>query len=606
MANNSISLVNLDFDTLKTQLKTYLKGQAQFSDYDFDGSNMSVLLDILTYNTHLNAFYLNMVASEMFLDSAQLRNSAVSIAKALNYTPRSSKSAKALLDLRFAQSGLNSFTIPSGTRFTGKNSNGSFTFITDASTILYPANGAFTVNSLPVFEGSLISDSFVIDYSVEGQRFILSNETIDSDSIVVTVSEDNGQTNTVFSKALTLFGLTDASNVYFIQATDDSRYEIVFGDGIIGRRPKDGSTISSLYRITAGTRGNEATNFVLNDNLGSLNGYTSAIIPTINVAQVASGGGAAETIEEIRYRAPRAYQTQQRAITVSDYATLIVQQFTEVKDAFVYGGETIAGSPQYGKVFIAPLTFSGEILSSNEKSDIEVFLKDRCPIGIQPVVIDSDYLYIIPTTVVKYLPARTLTSPADISAIVKQTIETFSETELNGFNLEYKSSRLEAAIDDSDPSISSNQTEVTLKKISLLPLDSRTFPTVQFRNKIVPGTFYSSEFTVNGRRYQYTDYNPNNNTFTTTQVDNKIVVTNSSTIVYLKDVTVPASITYTNAGTINYEDGIASMNSIVITDFLGRDGIEFYAKPESEDVISRQNDILAIDIESIQVTVRAA
>jgi hypothetical protein len=147
---------------------------------------------------------------------------------------------------------------------------------------------------------------------------------------------------------------------------------------------------------------------------------------------------------------------------------------------------------------------------------------------------------------------------------------------------------------------------VTLKKISLLPLDSRTFPTVQFRNKIVPGTFYSSEFTVNGRRYQYTDYNPNNNTFTTTQVDNKIVVTNSSTIVYLKDVTVPASITYTNAGTINYEDGIASMNSIVITDFLGRDGIEFYAKPESEDVISRQNDILAIDIESIQVTVRAA
>jgi len=593
MANNSISLVNLDFDTLKTQLKTYLKGQAQFSDYDFDGSNMSVLLDILTYNTHLNAFYLNMVASEMFLDSAQLRNSAVSI-------------AKALLDLRFAQSGLSSFTIPTGTRFTGKNSNGSFTFITDASTILYPANGAFTVNSLPVFEGSLISDSFVVDYSVEGQRFIMSNETIDSDSVVVTVSEDNGQTNTIFSRAITLFGLTDASNVYFIQATDDSRYELVFGDGVIGRRPKDGSTVSSLYRITSGTRGNEATNFVLNDNLGSLNGYTSAIIPTINVVQKGAGGGAAETIEEIRYRAPRAFQTQQRAITVSDYATLIIQQFTEVKDAFVYGGETIAGSPQYGKVFIAPMTYSGEILSSTEKSDIEVFLKDRCPIGIQPVVVDSDYLYIIPTTVVKYLPARTLTSPADISAIVKQTIETFSETELNGFNLEYKSSRLEAAIDDSDPSISSNQTEITLKKISLLPLDTPTFPTVQFRNKIVPGTFYSSEFTAGGRRYQYTDYNPNNNTFTTTQVDNKIVVTNSSTAVYLKDVTVPASVTYVSSGTVNYEDGIVSLNSIVISDFLGKDGIEFYSKPESEDVISRQNDILAIDIESIQVTVRAA
>jgi hypothetical protein len=174
-ANSSISLTSLDFDSIKNTFKSYLRGQDRFKDYDFDGSNMSVLLDILTYNSHLNAFYLNMVASEMFLDSAQLRNSAVSIAKALNYTPRSEKSAKALLDLRFAQSGLSSFTIPSGTRFTGKNSNGSFTFITNESTILYPANGAFTVNSLPVFEGSLIADAFVVDYSIEGQRFILTN-----------------------------------------------------------------------------------------------------------------------------------------------------------------------------------------------------------------------------------------------------------------------------------------------------------------------------------------------------------------------------------------------------------------------------------------------
>jgi hypothetical protein len=605
MANNSISLVNLDFDTLKTQLKTYLKGQAQFSDYDFDGSNMSVLLDILTYNSHLNAFYLNMVASEMFLDSAQLRNSAVSIAKALNYTPRSTKSAKALLDLRFNQSGLSSFTIPEGTRFTGKNSNGSFTFITAEPTILYPANGAFTVNSIAVFEGSLITDSFIVDYSIEGQRFILTNESIDTSSLKVTVSEDNGQTNTRFTEVTTLFGLNQTSNIYFTQATDDTRYELTFGDGVLGRRPKDGSAILATYRITAGTRGNGATNFILNDNLGSTNGFTSAIVPTINVTQVASGGGSPETIEEIRFRAPKAFQTQQRAITVSDYATLIVQQFPEVKDAFVYGGETILGSPQFGKVFISPLTYTGERLSSTEKDDIEVFIKDRCPIGIQPIVIDSDYLYIIPTTVVKYTPNKTSSSAADISAIVKQTIEVFSDTELDAFNIEFKSSRLEAAIDNSDPAISSNQTEITLKKIALLPLDTPTFPTVQFRNKIVPGTFYSSEFTSGGRRYQYTDFNPNNNTFRTIQQGNEVITVNSSTTVYLKDVTVPASITYLTAGTIDYNSGTASLNSITIVDFLGKEGIEFYAKPDSEDVIAKQNDILAIDVESIQVTVRS-
>jgi hypothetical protein len=604
MANNSISLVSLDFDTLKNQLKTYLRGQAQFSDYDFDGSNMSVLLDILTYNSHLNAFYLNMVASEMFLDSAQLRNSAVSIAKALNYTPRSAKSAVSFLDLRFPQSGLSSFTIPVNTKFTGKNSNGSFTFITGESIVLYPSNGAFTVNSLPVYEGSVITDTFVMDYAIENQRFILSNKTIDTSSISVLVSEDNGQTNTLFSRATTLFGLDASSNSYFIQATDDLKYEVAFGDGTFGRIPKDGSTLVATYRITVGTKGNGTTNFVLNDNLGTYNGYTNAIIPTINVAQVGFGGGSAETLEEIRFRAPRAYQTQQRAITISDYSTLIVQEFSDVKDAYVYGGETILGSPQYGKVFITPLTYSGERLSSTEKTSIETFMKDRCPLGIQPVIIDSDYLYIIPVTVVKYQQSKTQSTPSDISAAVKQAIESFNETQLNAFNIEYKSSKLEAAIDNSHLSISSNQTEITLKKLARLQLNSITFPTAQFRNAIIPGSFYSSEFTSNGRKYQYTDFNPNNNTFTTVQLGNEIKVINSSSKLYLKDLTVSGSITYTEVGSINYSTGTASLNSIVISDFIGKDGIEFFAKPVSEDVTATQNDILAIEVESIQVTVR--
>ena len=605
MANNSISLVNLDFDTFKAQLKTYLKGQAQFSDYDFDGSNMSVLLDILSYNTHLNAFYLNMVASEMFLDSAQLRNSVISIAKALNYTPRSTRSAKALLDLQFPQSGLSSFTIPTGTRFTGKNSNGSFTFITDESRILYPANGFFTANSVPVYEGSLVNESFVVDYSIEGQRFIMTNDTIDTSSLSVVVSEDNGQTNTAFTRVTTLFGIGAQSNVYFVQATEDTKYEMSFGDGVFGRRPKDGSVILSTYRTTSGTRGNGATNFILNDNLGAFNGHGSSITPAITVASTAFGGGEAETLEEIRYRAPRAFQTQQRAITVDDYATLIVQQFPDVKSAYVYGGETIVGSPQYGKVYVSPLTYTGERLSSTEKGEIETFVKDRASLGIQPIVIDSDYLYLVVTTVARYNPARSQNSQADIEAVIKQAIQDFSDTQLEDFDVTFESSRLESAIDDSDPAISSNQIELLMKKIALLELDSATFPVVQFRNQIVPGSFYSSEFTSNGRRYQYTDFNPNNNTFQVLQQGNEVTVVNNSSTVYLKDVTVPSAITYSASGTIDYISGSASMNSITISDFIGKDGVEFYVKPFSEVITAQQNDIMEIETQSISVTVRA-
>lgn len=606
MANNSISLVNLDFDTLKNQLKTYLKGQAQFSDYDFDGSNMSILLDVMTYNTHLNAFYLNMVASEMFIDSAQLRNSVVSIAKALNYTPRSARSSKAVLNLKFAQSGLSSFSIPLGTRFTGKNSNGSYSFITDESMILYPANGFFTANGVSVYEGSLITDTFVVDYSVEGQRFIMTNDTIDTSALSVVVSEDSGQTNTDFSPATNLFGLTSSSNAYFVQATEDTRYEIVFGDGVFGRRPKDGSIVYATYRITSGTKGNGATNFILNTNLGTINSYGSAIIPTITVVSPGFGGASAESIEEIRFRAPKAFQTQQRAITTNDYAALIMQRFPDVKSAYIYGGETVLENPQYGKVYISPLTYTGERLSSFQKSEIESFVKERAALGINPVVLDNDYLYLMVMTVAKYSPSRTQDSLSTIESKIKQTIQDYSANQLEDFDVQFESSRLEAAIDDSDPSIISNQTDIIMKKVALLDLDSATFPVVRFRNAIVPGSFYSSEFTAGGRKYQYTDYNPNNNTFEILQQNNEVTVINDSPVIYLKDITVPASISYSTAGTIDYATGSASMSSIVISDFIGKDGIEFFAKSVSEDIVATQNDVITIDTESISVTVRAA
>lgn len=602
-ANNSISLVSLDFDTLKSQLKTYLKSQSQFSDYDFDGSNMSVLLDILTYNSHLNAFYLNMVASEMFLDSAQLRNSVISIAKSLNYTPRSTKSARALLNLQFAQSGLQSFSIPEGTRFTGKNSRGSYQFVTSESMVLYPANGFFTASNVEVYEGTLTTDVFVVNYALEGQRFILTNEAIDTDSLVVIVSEDNGQTNTTYKKSEQIYNVSANTTAYFVQATEDTRYEVVFGDGVLGKRPKDGSLVTCTYRNTNGSDGNEATNFILNDNLGSINGYGSAIIPTITVVSAGFGGGEAETIEEIRYRAPRYYQTQERAITTNDFQTMVTQQFQYIKNVYVYGGEQ-NGTFQFGQVFITPVTFTGEMLSQAEKDEVQAFLKPKTTIGITPVVVDPDYLYIGVECEVSYIAANTTLSATDIASKVKTSIQNYNTTQLTDFNIEFKTSRFEAAIDASDPSISSNDTNILMrKKFKAEPLQ-RTFPSVSYRNKIVPGTITSSTFVAGGRSYQYTDYNPNNNTFVVTQTDNDAVITNSTNVVYIKDITSPDLVSYQSAGTVDYATGTILMNSITPTSLNGLDGINFFARPLSENVTASKNDVISIDPDNIVVTVR--
>ena len=595
MTNNSISLVSLDFDTLKAQLRTYLKGQAQFSDYDFDGSNMSVLLDILTYNTHLNAFYLNMVASEMFLDSAQLRNSVVSIAKSLNYTPRSAKSARAKLNLQFPQSGLSVFTIPKGTRLSGKNSVGTFQFLTIEALVLYPSGGKFTANDVTVYEGNQTTDAFIMNYAIENQRFILTNASIDTDSIEVSVIDSNSVTPTTYSKSSSLIGLDSTSKVYFVQASEDQSYEIVFGDGTFGARPTDGSTITITYRVTVGPDGNKATNFLLSDNLGAVNGYGSSIIPTITVVEAGYSGAEAETIEEIRYRAPRAYQTQDRAITINDFKTLITQEFQTIKSVYVYGGEQVTDYPRYGTVYVVPITFTGNLLSNIEKIDIEQYLKVRAALGVTPKVIDPNYLYVNVYTTVKYAAGTTSLSASDIESAVKVAIQDFNTNQLSEFNSELSLSRLETAINDADTSIVTNQTELTLKKLYQPELNEKSYPLFEFRNSIVPGSITTSKFTASGKVYQYVDFNPNNDTLDVKFDGEKTVVTNTSTDLYLVDITSPTAVTYKKAGAVDYTAGIVTMDPITVTGFGDSLGLEVTVKPVMSDVGAALNDIITID-----------
>lgn len=603
MANSSISLTSLDFDTLKSNLKTYMKSQTIFKDYDFDGANMNVLLDVLSYNTYLNSFYLNMVASELFLDSAQIRDSIVSHAKAINYIPDSRKSSKASVNITFTANGISdTFVIPKGTQFSGKNANGSFVFTTNRNVTSSSTTNVFNFANLDIYEGTYISETFIVDYTKEGQKFLLSNPTIDTDSIVVTVLENNAANTVTFLKADNLYGLTDTSNIYFLQASTSNRYEIVFGDNVFGRYPLNNSVINISYRVTRGPDGAGITDFFLDKDLGAYNGGSASF--TITTVSPSSDGSLAENIESIRFRAPRAYQTQDRAVTVNDYKSLIFKNFQEVKDVNVYGGEEVPNSVAYGKVFVSASTYSGAPLTDQRKNDILTFLNDKKIVNIKPSVIDPEYIYLIPSIDVYVDFKQTTYSVSEIRSLVVNDITNFNNNNLELFNNAFRFSKFVSSINNVDASVISNQTKIQLYKTNNPVLNRARSLNVVFNNKLNPGSIYSSSFILSdGSTYQLTDYNPYNNTFTKTMSLSNYDVINNKPIIYLKQITTNSSPIYIDVGVINYETGSITTRDLTVIDFLGSNGIRIYATSKEDDVYGKLNNIVEFDVGSAVVNV---
>jgi hypothetical protein len=330
----------------------------------------------------------------------------------------------------------------------------------------------------------------------------------------------------------------------------------------------------------------------------------SFLSPTITVLAPSSGGANAETLDSIRYNAPRHYQTQDRAITTQDFKNLVLNNFTEVKTVNVFGGESITNSVEYGKVFITPVTYSGDPLSDLEKQNIETYLHDKCTIGIKPRVINPDYLYLLVNTKVKYDSAATIKSPSDIKSIVNQAISAYDTGYLTDFDIEFKFSRLEAAINDSDQSISSNETAVVMRKDVNPQLNTDTIIDINYRNSILPGSFSSTTFESKGKTYQYTDYNPEKNTFSVNQISGgKVTVKNSSNKVYLKDVSKPGYESYSDSGSINYENGSITLDQITINKFVNSSSIQFFASPVNQDIMASGNDLIQIDLANLDITV---
>ena len=583
--NSSISLASLDFDTLKANLKNFLRTQSAFKDYDYEGSNMNVLLDVLSYNTFMNAFYLNMTASEMFLDSAQLRSSVISHAKMLNYTPRSNRSSKAIINLTIPTSNAVTFTIPKGTSFTGQNSSGNYTFTTDKTLTLLSGNLTFTANDLTIYEGSYSQDTFVNNYNDEAQKFTLLDSNIDTDSLVVVVSENDGQYISEFVQVKSLYSLDAYSEVYFLQSDIDGRYQIVFGDGVFGRKPLNGAVITAEYRTSLGTEANGIDTFVIEVDLSAVNNTRIESGMITNVVTSSSSGAYAESIESIRYNAPRYFQTQERVVTTQDYIDLITANFADIQSVNAYGGETISGvgEVEYGKVYVSCSTYSGTALTASRKKDLLAFLQPRSSIGISAVIIDPEFVFITLLCKVHVNYNQTGLTPSQMNNVVVDAISVFNDDNLKMFGKNFRMSNLVAEIDNSDAGILSNETSAFIyKKFTDLSATVAISLKVDFHlNAIQQATIISNEFLSGGQTYVYTDY--------ISGVNN-----DAGNLFRLEKTTTTSVVNYSIAGLIDYASGIISINSYVY-DSVPTGGLRIFAVPVNQDIYSNRNNILQID-----------
>lgn len=453
-----LDVSELSFDGIKNNLKTFMKSKTQFKDYDFEGSNLNSLLDVLSYNTYMNAFYLNMIGSEMFLDSSQLRNSIVSHAKELNYIPRSRTSARAKVTFAIntgADVPIN-VVIPENYTIRTTIDGINMDFTTDESITVNRSDVGYVSDSVYVYEGKIVYEFFTVDGTA---RYSLDSSNIDVNSIRVTVINSASDTsNTVYTKADTLYGLTSNSEIYFVQGYNNDQYEIVFGDGISGKALANGNIVKVKYRSTNGELGNKAVNFAVSTAVGDTASYPVTVTTNISAAD----GSERETIESIKLNAPRHFAAQNRAVTKDDYTTLIIQKYPQIKTVNVYGGEN-AIPPQYGKVIISMIPYGNfPVVSAELKTDIIAYLKTKS-ITTEPVIKDPEYMYIEIQSAVSYNPSLTAKSIQQLKSDVLSKVQSYETTYLNNFGNDFRKSRLSSLIDSADASIVSNQT--TLRAI---------------------------------------------------------------------------------------------------------------------------------------------
>lgn len=503
-ANSALSITSIDFDNIKTNLKTFLGSQGELKDYDFESSTMSVLLDVLAYNTYYQSVYTNMVANEMFLDSAQIRNNIVSRAKMLGYTPRSAQGSSATIQLNVTPSTtVDSLTVAKNTSFTSTIDGTDYTFVTPEQTTILNVGGTYSANVV-IKEGTPLTHRFTVSTS-NPVRYIIPNDNVETGSLAVQVQVSSSNTSAnVYSQASNITTVDNNSPVYFLQENVDGKYELTFGDGVLGNALQDGNIVIVDYRTVNGAVTNGANTFVSPDTIAGESNFS------VTVQSNASGGAAKESDTSIKFNAPKSFASQNRAVTINDYKSIITSENGDVQNVSVWGGEQ-NDPPQYGKVYIAAKPVTGASLSSTRKSQIVESLKDRQVQSIEAEFVDPTYLYIVPTSQVYYDPKTTTLSAGQILTKVKNQIISFESSTLNNYNTEFLYSAFTKAIDNSDTAITDNSTSVAMQQRVNHTVGSGVTYTLLFNNAIFnphAGHNYvvsSNAFTLNGLTQYYDD-----------------------------------------------------------------------------------------------------
>ena len=591
-ANSSIALTQLDFDSFKTSLKTYLTEQDEFQDYDFEGSNLSVLLDVLAYNTYQNAFYLNMVSNEMFLDSAKLRDSVISHAKELNYLPRSFTSAKADIRLTVTPTdpNKNSIVVPKGTAFISRVDDYSFTFTTTQNLVVTnKIDGAFVSDTITIYEGNYLSDTYAINYA-NPLVFKINNKNVDISSIAVTIIEDNGSVNIEYSRATSLFGYDENSAVFFLQPGIGDLYEVVFGDGVVGRKPKNNAIVIIEYRTSNGELPNGAFRFI---NSGRIDNEANVAITTLKAA---ADGAVAEDLNSIKFNAPRAFTTQERAVTAEDYQNLLKANFPEINAVTAYGGED-ATPPQYGRIFVSVDLTEVDGLPKIKEDEYKRFLRSRSSVAMDPIFITPDYTYLKVDSIVKYNINLTSKNPEDLRTFVIDSILNYASTNLNSFSRTFRYSKLVQAIDATDNSIVSNETEINLVKYLTPVLNTSLNLTIDFKSPL------TQEVPLLGDEHPIIDIHGVTSTpFTYTGIQNCVLEDNGDGIMRIVTPSGANHKKIIDIGTVDYDTGVVRLNNFNIQSYVGT-SLKIYGEPRFRDITAIQNVILNVIEPDVNITV---
>ena len=585
---------NLDFNDLRTQIKDYLRSNPNFTDFDFEGSNFSVLIDLLAYNSYITSYNTNMAINESFIDSSTLRENVVSLARNIGYVPRSIKSSKAKISFSVDVSNINTRLVKlnAGVVALGSVQGGNYIFsIPEDISVTPDSNGIATFDNVEIYEGTFLRKTFNVDNSQANAKYILPNANIDTSTVRVSVT---GTTIENYEPYTNIFTVESNSKIFLIQEIDDEKYQILFGDNIFGKNPENGSTISASYIVTNGINGNGSANFTFSGSLTytekGINKPITSGTSLITTQQTSQNGDDIESIDTIKYLAPRVYASQYRAVTSNDYTSLIPFLYSNVDSVSAYGGEEL-NPPQYGKVYITIKPKNGEILSDVTKNSIKNNLKKYTVAGIKQEFIDLKYLYVEYDSTVSY-DSSFISNKENLHTRIQSTIDSYSKSsDINSFGGRIKYSKLISLIDNVDKGITSNITLLKMRRNLSPAYNILANYELCFVNK-----FHADVYGFNIRSTSFRISGVGGDIYLTDLPDDS--AGKKGKIKFFTLIDGSPNFINNNAGTVNYERGEIILYPVNITSTSSSVGIEIEVVPDSNDIIAKENLYIVLDTTS--------